>query len=110
MHLHGALLEFWSMRTSDEHVLNRESNWKEVLMARKFGNNRNQHQPRRSWRDEFQSCQHVGEGAVDVGQGDGADLAEISGENIDCRIGCDTGFGFSSGLFYHCAYEAAVAG
>ena len=28
--LRFALLEFWSMRTSDEHVLARESYWKDV--------------------------------------------------------------------------------
>ena len=39
--LRFALLEFWSMRTSDEHVLAREAYWKEVLLSRKFGNNRN---------------------------------------------------------------------
>jgi len=39
--LRFALLEFWSMRTSDEHVIAREVYWKEVLMSRAFGNNRN---------------------------------------------------------------------
>lgn len=39
--LRFALLEFWSMRTSDEHVLARESYWKDVLLSREFGNNRN---------------------------------------------------------------------
>lgn len=39
--LRFALLEFWSMRTADEHVLARESYWKEVLLSRKFGLNRN---------------------------------------------------------------------
>lgn len=39
--LRFALLEFWSMRTSDEHVLAREGYWKEVLLSREFGNNRN---------------------------------------------------------------------
>lgn len=39
--LRFALLEFWSMRTSDEHVLAREAYWKEVLLSREFGNNRN---------------------------------------------------------------------
>lgn len=39
--LRFALLEFWSMRTPDEHVLERESYWKDVLLSRKFGNNRN---------------------------------------------------------------------
>ena len=36
-----ALLEFWSMRTGDAHVLERESYWKEVLGARSLGYNRN---------------------------------------------------------------------
>lgn len=36
-----ALLEFWSMRTADEYVLERESFWKDVLMSRRFGHNRN---------------------------------------------------------------------
>lgn len=39
--LRFALLEFWSMRTSDEHVLARESYWKDVLMSRQFGLNKN---------------------------------------------------------------------
>ena len=39
--LRFALLEFWSMRTADEHVLARESYWKDVLLSRKFGLNRN---------------------------------------------------------------------
>ncbi|MGO9151836.1 GIY-YIG nuclease family protein [Mycobacterium sp.] len=39
--LRFALLEFWSMRTADEHVLKRESYWKDVLLSRKFGLNRN---------------------------------------------------------------------
>jgi hypothetical protein len=39
--LRFALLEFWSMRTSDEHVLAREGYWKDVLLSREFGNNRN---------------------------------------------------------------------
>ncbi len=39
--LRFALLEFWSMRTADEHVRERESYWKEVLLSRKFGLNRN---------------------------------------------------------------------
>lgn len=39
--LRFALLEFWSMRTSDEHVLAREGYWKKVLLSREFGNNRN---------------------------------------------------------------------
>jgi hypothetical protein len=36
-----ALLEYWSMRTDDDHVLERESDWKEVLHARSLGHNRN---------------------------------------------------------------------
>jgi len=36
-----ALLEYWSMRTGDDHVLERESYWKEVLHARSLGHNRN---------------------------------------------------------------------
>ncbi len=36
-----ALLEFWSMRTSDDHVLERENHWKRVLLAREFGHNKN---------------------------------------------------------------------
>lgn len=36
-----ALPEFWSMRTDDAHVLERESYWKEVLYARSLGHNRN---------------------------------------------------------------------
>lgn len=36
-----ALLEFWSMRTDDAHILERESYWKEVLGARSLGYNRN---------------------------------------------------------------------
>ncbi|MDN4163495.1 GIY-YIG nuclease family protein [Nocardioides abyssi] len=36
-----ALLEYWSMRTDDDHVLERESYWKEVLHARSLGHNRN---------------------------------------------------------------------
>lgn len=36
-----ALLEFWSMRTPDAYVLERESYWKRVLLAREFGHNRN---------------------------------------------------------------------
>lgn len=39
--LHFALLEFWSMRTADEDVLTRESYWKDVLLSRRFGLNRN---------------------------------------------------------------------
>jgi hypothetical protein len=36
-----ALLEYWSMRTEDEHVLRRESYWKDVLHARSLGHNAN---------------------------------------------------------------------
>ncbi len=36
-----ALLEFWSMRTSDDHVLERENHWKRVLLSREFGHNKN---------------------------------------------------------------------
>lgn len=39
--LRFALLEFWSMRADDQHVLERESYWKEVLQARSLGYNRN---------------------------------------------------------------------
>lgn len=39
--LRFALLEFWSMRTADEHVLAREGYWKNVLLSRRFGLNRN---------------------------------------------------------------------
>lgn len=39
--LRFALLEFWSMRTSDDHVLAREGYWKDVMLSRRFGNNRN---------------------------------------------------------------------
>jgi hypothetical protein len=39
--LRFALLEFWSMRTDDDHVLARESYWKDVLLSRTFGLNRN---------------------------------------------------------------------
>ena len=39
--LRFALLEFWSMRTSDEDVLAREGYWKDVLLSRKFGYNKN---------------------------------------------------------------------
>lgn len=41
VNLRFALLEFWSMRAADEHVLDRESYWKNVLLSRKFGLNRN---------------------------------------------------------------------
>ncbi|MFK5584159.1 GIY-YIG nuclease family protein [Serinicoccus sp. LYQ131] len=36
-----ALLEYWSMRTDDGHILERESYWKDVLHARSLGHNRN---------------------------------------------------------------------
>lgn len=36
-----ALLEFWSMRTDDDVVLERESYWKDVLQARSLGHNKN---------------------------------------------------------------------
>jgi len=36
-----ALLEFWSMRTTDEYVIERESYWKRVLWSREFGHNQN---------------------------------------------------------------------
>ena len=36
-----ALLEFWSMRTEDQHVLDREAYWKRVLMSRQHGLNHN---------------------------------------------------------------------
>ena len=36
-----ALLEFWSMRTSDEHVIEREQYWKDVMLTREFGHNKN---------------------------------------------------------------------
>lgn len=36
-----ALLEFWSMRTDDRLVLERESYWKDVLHARSLGHNKN---------------------------------------------------------------------
>lgn len=39
--LRFSLLEFWSMRMSDEHVLAREAYWKDVLLSRKFGYNGN---------------------------------------------------------------------
>jgi hypothetical protein len=40
--LNFALLEYWSMRTSDDFVLERETYWKDVLMSRgEFGHNRN---------------------------------------------------------------------
>ncbi|HET7327482.1 MAG TPA: hypothetical protein VFJ14_09370 [Nocardioidaceae bacterium] len=36
-----ALLGSWSMRTDDDHVLERESYWKEVLHARSLSHNKN---------------------------------------------------------------------
>lgn len=36
-----ALLEFWSMRTDDQHVLDRETYWKQVLVSRSLGHNKN---------------------------------------------------------------------
>ena len=36
-----ALLEFWSMRTPDDFVFERESYWKRVLLSREFGHNEN---------------------------------------------------------------------
>jgi hypothetical protein len=36
-----ALLEFWSMRTDDAHVIDRETYWKEVLRSRSLGHNEN---------------------------------------------------------------------
>ena len=36
-----ALLEFWSMRTQDQHVLDRETYWKQVLVSRTHGLNHN---------------------------------------------------------------------
>lgn len=36
-----ALLEFWSMRTDDQHVIDRETYWKEVLLSRSLGHNKN---------------------------------------------------------------------
>jgi hypothetical protein len=36
-----ALLEFWSMRTDDKHVTDREIYWKEILRSRTLGHNRN---------------------------------------------------------------------
>lgn len=35
-----ALLEFWSMRTEDQHVLDRETYWKGVLRSRSLGHNK----------------------------------------------------------------------
>ncbi|WNG95007.1 GIY-YIG nuclease family protein [Mycobacterium sp. ITM-2016-00318] len=39
--LRFALLDYGPMRTPDEKVLERESYWKDVLLTRKFGNNKN---------------------------------------------------------------------
>ena len=39
--LRFALLEFWSMRTPDQEVLDGESYWKDVLQTRQFGLNKN---------------------------------------------------------------------
>lgn len=39
--LRFALLEYWSMRTEDQHVLDREAYWKGVLLSRSLGINRN---------------------------------------------------------------------
>lgn len=39
--LRFALLEFWSMRTEDTHVIARETYWKNVLLSRALGINRN---------------------------------------------------------------------
>ncbi len=36
-----ALLEHWSMRTDDDHVLRREAYWKDVLGTRSMGHNKN---------------------------------------------------------------------
>lgn len=36
-----ALLEFWSMRTEDQHVIDRETYWKGVLLSRSLGHNKN---------------------------------------------------------------------
>jgi hypothetical protein len=36
-----ALLEFWSMRTDDQHVVDRETYWKQVLISRALGHNKN---------------------------------------------------------------------
>lgn len=39
--LRFALLEFWSMRTDDQYVLDRETYWKNVLLSRTLGHNKN---------------------------------------------------------------------
>ena len=36
-----ALLEFWSMRTDDQHVIDRENYWKDVLLSRAPGTGHN---------------------------------------------------------------------
>lgn len=36
-----ALLEFWSMRTDDQHVIDRETYLKGVLVSRSLGHNKN---------------------------------------------------------------------
>ncbi len=36
-----ALLEFWSMRMDDQHVIDRETYWKKVLLSRSLGHNKN---------------------------------------------------------------------
>lgn len=36
-----SLLEFWSMRTDDLHVLARETYWKKILLSRSLGHNHN---------------------------------------------------------------------
>lgn len=36
-----SLLEAWPMATADSHILARESFWKDVLLSRQFGHNRN---------------------------------------------------------------------
>lgn len=36
-----ALLQFWSMRTDDRHVLDHEAYWTEVLLSRSRGHNKN---------------------------------------------------------------------
>jgi hypothetical protein len=39
--LRFALLEFWSKCTEDQRVIDRETYWKQVLLSRALGNNRN---------------------------------------------------------------------
>ena len=36
-----ALLEFWSMRTDDAHVIERETYWKQVMVSSLLGHNKN---------------------------------------------------------------------